>query len=154
MIHYFLDPIKGFQKWRVFWRCARYCARIKDMTRGDWNGPPDACRNSKRDCANNQICNFYQEGYYTTYGESHNDYDESRNWGWEMVQDPLNKSVWTKVAGIRQSGCIDCPGTTAESCRDDGWYVNRRTFEDCVEICAEGKNPNNVQPYPPNKTTG
>ena len=51
---------------------------------------------------------------------------------------------WT----IRQSGCVDCPGTTAESCRDDGYYTSRRTFEDCIEICAEGKNPNNVQMHP------
>ena len=47
---------------------------------------------------------------------------------------------WT----IGQSGCVDCPGTTAESCQD-AFDVNRRTFEDCIEICAGGNNPNNIQ---------
>ena len=67
-----------------------------------------------------------------------------------MVQEHWNPAAWkVNWYSIGESGCIDCPGTTAESCRDDGAYLNRITFEDCIEICAGGNNPNNVQMYEP-----
>lgn len=119
----------------VFHCCLYFCAGVKNINTRDhpWFGPPDACRNVKRDCANNQICNFFPEGHFSS-NPNHGNYDESYNWGWE-----------SGMHGIGESGCMDCPGTTAESCRDDGGYLNRRTFEDCIEICAGGRNPNNIQ---------
>ena len=118
----------------VFYRCLYHCVGIQRgsvNTRDHaWFGPPDACRNAKRDCANNQICNFYLEGYYNN-NPNHGIYDERYYWG--RAHDIIG-----------ESGCVDCPGTTAESCQD-AFDINERTFEDCIEICAGGKNPNNIQ---------
>lgn len=160
MIHYFLDPNKNYRDFKrrsVYHRCVKHCAdaeivnidtRIPIDVNHPWFGPPDACRNSERDCANNQICNFFPEGFLglPDHHGNYDNYDESLNWGLKMVQEHWNPAAW-KVSwfSIGESGCIDCPGTTAESCRDDGAYLNRRTFEDCIEICAGGNNPNNVQ---------
>ena len=156
MIDYFLDSnknYKGFNKHSVFHRCVKYCAGVENPNAMDhpWFGPPNACRNSERDCSNNQICNFYDQGI-NWYSFRPDLYDESYNWGWKMIQAPWDKSAWSWVgrASIGDSGCIDCPGTTAESCRDEGYYVNRRTFEDCIDICAGGRNPNNVQMHESN----
>ena len=114
----------------MFFRCLYHCAGVHSINNRDhpWFGPPDKCRNAKRDCANNQICNFVLEAHFSS-NPNHDIYDERYYWG---------------MGDIGESGCIDCPGTTAESCRD-AIDTNERTFEDCIEICAGGNNPNNVQ---------
>ena len=42
-------------------------------------------------------------------------------------------------------GCVDCPeARSAQSCRDAG-YCDFKAFNECIEVCAGGNNPDEVQ---------
>ena len=140
---YLADPKKDHRDFKHknthFW-CLNKCAGVTDDNKWNvdpeyaWKGEEIACRNSKRDCAHNQVCNFEYR------------YIKSNVWPFETYIDIYDESFnWGKGGFFRgDNGCIDCPGTTAESCQE-ARYKNRRTFEDCIDICAEGENPSNVQ---------
>ena len=107
MIHYFLDLNKNYRDFKrrsVYHRCVKHCAgaeifdidQIPIDVNHPWFGPPDACRNSQRDCANNQICNFFPEGFLglPDHHGKYDNYDESLNWGLKMVQEHWNPAAW------------------------------------------------------------
>ena len=45
---------------------------------------------------------------------------------------------------------MDCPGTTAEDCQNAFNQVGLTGlgFDECVSVCADGKNPNGIQHIP------
>ena len=56
---------------------------------------------------------------------------------------PANKMCEFNIEQNWGDSCIDCPGTTAESCRDRCFY-DEKTFNECVDVCAGGNNPNGI----------